>query len=116
MKMTTPELVSKSTILKLWVDSHRACVSNGWSSKQIAITIRMYPGAQYNARVYHQCYRGCDGLSKSRLDDSYAKRVAYHLKKWCGIVIDRPPHLHQSKGPRQSDLCKGCKDGHCTQL
>ena len=95
---------------------NRACNSNGWSSKKIAITIRMYHGAQYNARVYHQRCQNCNGLSKPCLDDSYAERVAYRLKKWCGIDMDMPPHSGRSKGPHQSDLCEGCKDGHCTQL
>ena len=95
---------------------NRACSFNGWSSKQVAITIRMYPGAQYNARVYHQRCRGCNGLSKPRLDDSYTERVVYRIKKWCGIDMNMPPHSGQSKGPHQSDLCEGCKDGHCTQL
>ena len=94
----------------------RACGSNGWSSKKIAITIRMYQGAQYNARVYYQRCRECDELSKPHLDDSYAERVAYRLKKWSGIEMARPVYSGQSKGPHQSDLCEGCKDGHCTQL
>ncbi|KMP01971.1 hypothetical protein CIHG_05330 [Coccidioides immitis H538.4] len=29
------------------------CSSKGWSSKKISITIRMYPGAKYNARMDH---------------------------------------------------------------
>ena len=93
-----------------------ACVSNGWSSRMIAITIRMYPGAQYNARVYNQRCQGCNRLSKPRLDDSYAERVAYRLKKWCGIEMDSPSYSGRSKGPHQSNLCEGCKNGHCTQL
>jgi hypothetical protein len=94
---------------------NRACGSNGWPSKRIAITIRMYPGAQYNARVYHQRCLRCNSLSKPRLDNSYAERVAYRLKKWCGMEMDRPFHSGQSEGPHQSNLCEGCKDGHCSQ-
>ncbi len=95
---------------------NRACDSNGWSSKKIAITVRMYRGAQYNARVYNQRCQRCKRLGKPRLDDSYAERVAYRLKKWCGIEMDRPDHSGQSKGPHRSGLCEGCRDGHCTQL
>jgi len=33
---------------------NEVCPKAGWASKMIAITIRMYPEQQYNARVYHQ--------------------------------------------------------------
>ena len=95
---------------------NHACNSTGWPSKMIAITIRMYPAARYNARVYHQRCRRCNRLGRPRLDDSYAERVSYRLKKWCGIELDRPMFSGQSKGPHQKELCEGCKDGHCSQL
>lgn len=95
---------------------NQACDSSGWSSKRIAITIRMYPGARYNARVYNQRCQACNSLSKPRLDDSYAERVVYRIKKWCGIEMDMPHYSGHSERPHQSDLCEGCKDGHCSQL
>lgn len=60
-----------------------ACSEKGWSSKKIAITIRMYPGAEYNARVYKQRCRRCDALGDLQLEHggSYADRVAYRIKK-----------------------------------
>ncbi|OJD17618.1 hypothetical protein AJ78_02317 [Emergomyces pasteurianus Ep9510] len=61
---------------------NNSCTSTGWSSKRIAITIRMYPGAKYNARIYHQRCKSCKGLSQPLLDESYADRVAYRIKKW----------------------------------
>lgn len=91
------------------------CFSNGWSSKKIAITIRMYSGNKYNARVYHQSCKGCNWISRPELDDSYAERIAYRLKKWCGIVVEPPPHSGQSSGPHQRALCEGCKSGHCSE-
>ena len=95
----------------------RACSSNGWTSKKIAITIRMYPGEEYNARVYNQRCQECNSLGEPHLDvDSYAERVAYRIKKWCGIEMDRPNYSGQSKGPHQKALCEGCKNGHCSQL
>lgn len=103
-----------TNIMGRFICRNRECASNGWSSKKIAITIRMYPGAQYNARVYNQRCHECNRLGRPRLDDSYAERVAYRLKKWCGIEMDKPPPSRQSKGPHQSDLCEGCRDGHCT--
>ena len=105
-----------TNIMGRFICRNRTCVTDGWSSKRIAITIRMYPGAQYNARVYNQRCRGCNRLGEPHLDGSYAERVAYRLKKWCGIEMDRPVYSGQSKGPHQSDLCEGCRDGHCTQL
>jgi hypothetical protein len=32
---------------------NKVCLSKGWGSKMIAITIRMYLEQRYNARVYH---------------------------------------------------------------
>lgn len=93
---------------------NKACSKNGWSSKKIAITIRMYPDQQYNARVYHQRCKGCDSLSQPVPDDSYAERIAYRLKKWSDIDIARPFYNAESKGPHESALCEGCKHGHCT--
>jgi len=43
--------------------------TRGWSSKMVAITIRMYSGAEYNARVYHQLCKACHKLSKLKLDE-----------------------------------------------
>ena len=93
---------------------NRAC-SKRWQSKVIATTIRMYPGAQYNARVYNQHCKKCDSLGKPRLDNSYAERVAYRLKIWSGVEMKKPPYSGVSKGPHEIELCEGCKNGHCTQ-
>ena len=105
-----------TNIMGRFTCDNQKCSSNGWSSKRIAITIRLYHGSEYNARVYHQRCQQCDKLSKPHLDSSYAERVAYRLKKWSGVKLGRPPYRNkQSKGPHQADLCEGCKDGHCTQ-
>jgi len=90
------------------------CRSNGWPSMRIAITIRMYEGERYNARVYHQRCKMCNMLSKPTLDDSYAERVAYRLKKWRGIEQELPPFSDKSRGPHEEEFCEGCKAGHCT--
>ena len=105
-----------TTIMGRFKCHNRACSSSGWSSKRIAITIRMYAGGRYNARVYHQRCKGCDGLSRPDLDNSYAERVVYRLKKWRGIKMDVPPRSSgRSKRPHEEDLCEGCKAGHCSQ-
>lgn len=56
-----------------------ACQTRGWSSKQIAITIRQYSNQRYNARVYHQSCKSCETSSKPKLDHSYAEksRISY---------------------------------------
>lgn len=92
------------------------CTSNGWSSRKIPITIRMYPGDQYNVRVYHQhCFK-CDSLSKPVLDSSYAERTAYRLKKWSGVQVEAPPFRIKPEGrPHLRHLCEGCKAGHCIE-
>ncbi|RAH64694.1 3CxxC-type zinc finger protein [Aspergillus aculeatinus CBS 121060] len=91
------------------------CGSTGWSSKKIAITIRMYTGDKYNARVYHQRCQECKRLSQPILDDSYAERVAYRLKKWSGVEMEAPVYGGESNGPHIRSLCEGCKAGHCSE-
>ena len=91
------------------------CSQAGWASKLIAITIRMYPRRRYNARVYHQRCKGCGSLSQPFPDDSYAERIAYRLKKWSGIEMERPFYMdHTSERPHESALCEGCRHGHCS--
>ncbi|KAM0431387.1 hypothetical protein ACHAPT_005364 [Fusarium lateritium] len=95
---------------------NRNCTSQGWSSKKIAITIRMYTGNRYNARVYHQRCRQCKSLSRPYLDvETYVDRVAYRLKKWCGVEVERPYYGGQGDKPHEAHLCEGCKNGHCTR-
>lgn len=93
--------------------SNTSCETDGWSSKVVAITIRTYPGSKYNARVYHQRCERCDGLSRPLLNKTYAERVAYRLKKWNGIQVVPPVYSTKRTGPHYSDLCEGCKAGHC---
>lgn len=91
------------------------CKANGWSSKMIAITIRLYPGQMYNARVYHQRCKSCNKLSRPTLDQSYAERVSYWIKQWNDIPVVRPPVSNGSGRPHNRHLCEGCKAGHCSQ-
>jgi len=93
---------------------NKACPHAGWASKVVAVTIRMYPEQQYNARVYHQRCKACGSLSQPFPDDSYAQRIAYRLKKWSGIEMDRPPFTDRENGrPHESTLRESCKHGHC---
>lgn len=90
------------------------CAAKGWSSKVIPITIRMYSRQKYNARVYHQRCITCNQTAKPHLDNSYAERIAYRLKKWSDVEVERPPYEREDDGrPHISYLCEGCKAGHC---
>jgi len=93
-----------------------ACDSNEWSSKRITIIIWMYSEAQYNAKVYHQRCLRCNNFSKSHLDDSYAEKVTYHLKKWCKMKMNRFFYSDQSEDSYLSNLCEKCKNDHCSEL
>ena len=95
---------------------NNSCTSDGWSSKKIPITIRLYPDDMYNARVYRQQCRGCKSIGRPILDHSYAERVAYWIKKWKGIDMKPPPFTSkESKAPHQNSLCEGCKAGRCKE-
>ena len=90
------------------------CGSGGWGSKKVAIRIRGYGGDEYNAVVFNQRCRACHSLGKLTLDeDSYVERVAYWLRKWAGMVLEKPPHSGKKGPPHRSELCEGCKQGCC---
>lgn len=104
-----------TNIMGRFICYNRGCNSTGWSSKKIAMTIRMYPGQKYNARVYHQRCKNCNSIGRPVLDGSYAERIAYWMKKWNGIEVEKPFISGGSKGPHNSKLCEGCKAGHCSE-
>jgi hypothetical protein len=93
-----------------------ACSNHGWNSKMVAILIRGYPNGCYNAVVFNQRCRSCKKLGSLTLDkESYVDRVAYRLKKWAGIKMERP-YVNSKKGPpHESTLCEGCKRGVCVK-
>lgn len=91
------------------------CSTEGWSSKCIAITIRMYRHKEYNARVYHQRCKACNRVGNLVLEGSYEERIAYRLKKWSGRNVEEPQYSKESKGPHDTARCEGCQAGHCPQ-
>lgn len=95
---------------------NEACTASGWSSKKISITIRLYSGGRYNARVYHQRCQQCNTLSHPWLDESYAERVAYRLKKWHGVEMEVPGYVGSNRRPHHRALCEGCRAGHCSEM
>ncbi|KAH7410421.1 zinc-binding domain-containing protein [Phaeosphaeria sp. MPI-PUGE-AT-0046c] len=104
-----------TSIMGHFTCSNAACLAV-WTSKQISITIRRYSNQRYNARVYYQSCKRCRKTSEPQVDYSYAERVAYRLKKWSGVQIEPPPFSGQSNGPHMSELCEGCKQGHCSKM
>ncbi|KAL4784436.1 zinc-binding domain-containing protein [Aspergillus varians] len=105
-----------TNIVGRFICRNRRCNSSGWSSGKVPVTIRMYPRQQYNARVYHQRCKKCDVVARPILDRTYAERVAYWIRKWNGIEVERPPISGRSSGPHESARCEGCRAGHCRGL
>jgi hypothetical protein len=81
----------------------------------VAISIRGYPGSGYNALIFLQRCESCNRLGKLTLDNSsYVERVVYRLKKWAGVAVAQPYYGGADrKRPHRSELCEGCKAGHC---
>lgn len=91
------------------------CPSRGWPSKAIAMTIRLYPNARYNARIYHQRCVRCNTPGRlEEVDESYTERVSYWLKRWSGVQVEAPQQSYKkTRAPHRKDLCEGCTAGHC---
>ncbi|KAM0717568.1 hypothetical protein Q7P37_007420 [Cladosporium fusiforme] len=101
-------------IMGSFICHNKECRSSGWGSKSISTTIRLYPDSSYNARIYHQRCKKCNELSRPKVThDSYAERVAHWLKIWSGVDVERRPFSGRSAIPHKSELCEGCKLGHC---
>ena len=104
-----------TNIMGVFKCPNKACTTKKWSSKIIAVTIRQYTRNRYNARVYHQRCKKCGYLGCPELNNSYAERVAYRLRKWSGVEMGPPPYSgrQESNRPHQRSLCEGCINGHC---
>lgn len=95
---------------------NQSCTSQGWGSKIIPITIRLYPRNKYNARVWHQRCRKCNTLGVPSVRESYVERVSVRLKVWSGVRFERTHQMKKKKGPpHEKSLCEGCKAGRCRQ-
>lgn len=96
--------------------SNNACHENGWGSKKVAIVIRGYPRNGYNAVVYNQRCKSCNWLGIFKLNEKvYVERVAYWLKKWAGVAVERSNHKKKKGLPHETSLCEGCMSGVCRQ-
>lgn len=91
------------------------CAAKGWGSTRVSILIKGFVGNGYHATVFGQRCRQCKNLGLLKMDeDSYVDRVAYRLKKWANIEVTPPPYKEKQGPPHETELCEGCKRGHCT--
>ena len=95
---------------------NRTCSTDGWGSRKVAIQIRGYPKNGYNATVFNQRCKSCNQLGIFKLDEeSYVDRVAYRLRKWAGIAVEKQQFTKKKGPPHETDFCEGCKRGICPQ-
>ncbi|RDA85953.1 hypothetical protein CP532_0826 [Ophiocordyceps camponoti-leonardi (nom. inval.)] len=98
-----------TNIMGRFICRNDKCSKDSWGSKTVAITIRLYRGSSYNARVYYQHCKSCNGISKPVLDsDSYAERVLYRMRIWHDVEVEKPRHQPKKGPPHEEDLCEGC--------
>ncbi|KAM7194687.1 Zinc-binding domain containing protein [Naviculisporaceae sp. PSN 640] len=94
-----------------------SCGTGAWSSGLVATVIRRFvlpTGMRYNATVYNQRCKTCHQLGAMNVDkEVYVERVAYRLKVWAGIPVERPFYEIKETPPHMEDLCEGCKRGVC---
>jgi len=96
--------------------NNRGCPTRGWSSRKVSTLIRGYPENGYDAVVFNQRCQSCNELGGLTLDkDSYVERVAYRLKKWAGVWMERQDYAGGAGPPHKRELCEGCKRGYCQQ-
>ncbi|KAF1850817.1 uncharacterized protein K460DRAFT_271884 [Cucurbitaria berberidis CBS 394.84] len=101
-------------VMGKFICNNKACPTGGWGSKKVAILIRGYPGNGYNAEVFNQRCKSCNRPGSMKLDeDSYVDRVAYRLKKWAGIPMEKQHYERKISLPHEEMFCEGCKRGLC---
>ena len=104
-----------TNIIGIFECNNYNCNNKRWSSKKVAITIRMFSNNKYSVIVYNQRCKLCNNLGIPTIDeDCYTERVVYRIKKWLGYKVEQPIYLGTSKGPHESAFCEGCRVGHCT--
>ncbi|KAM7215130.1 Zinc-binding domain containing protein, partial [Rhypophila decipiens] len=99
-----------------------SCPKQSWSSGRVAIVIRRFSvsettgdGMGYYSTIYNQRCLAFKRLDVLEVDkEVYVERVAYRLKRWAGVQVDRPPfHADKQTPPHKEELCEGCKRGVC---
>jgi hypothetical protein len=107
-----------TNIMGAFICPNRSCRTEKWTSKKVAISIRLFADQQYNATVWHQRCRQCKSMGVLRLDkESYTERVVYRLHRWFGLETEDPIFSGGIRGhpPHVTELCEGCKSGHCPE-
>lgn len=79
-----------TTVMGRFTCPNSSCYTAGWGSKTVAVLIRGYRGNGYSAVVFNQRCKTCNALGKLTLhEDSYVERVAYRLRVWAGVDMER---------------------------
>ncbi len=94
-------------VMGVFICTYNDCSGSSWASKEVAIVIRRYPNNGYNAVIFNQRCQVCHKLGSLSLNEnSYVERVAYRLKKWAGVQMERP-HYVKKKGLTLSQASTG---------
>ncbi|KAJ4005994.1 hypothetical protein NW752_001241 [Fusarium irregulare] len=105
-----------TNIMGRFACSNKRCGKTIWRSLLVAITIRVYDGYRYNAKVYNQRCISCGRAGDPMVDKrSYVDRVSYRIKKWHGIQMGSYQRGKDipADGRHKSKYCEGCKKGLC---
>ncbi|KXH60882.1 hypothetical protein CNYM01_12630 [Colletotrichum nymphaeae SA-01] len=109
-----PNNTHPTSVVGKFTCDNDACPNKTWTSGNVALQIQGYPGGGYNAVVYNQQCRVCKRLGIFSLnEDTYVDRIAYRLKKWAGVAMERPVYEKKGTPPHKKELCEGCKKGRC---
>jgi hypothetical protein len=104
-------------VMGIFICRNNACKAQLWVSRMVPIQIRGYSSNGYSAIVYNERCMSCNRLGSFVLDeDSYIERVAYRLKKWAGVAVERPYYGPKTGLPHKQEFCEGCKRGKCREM
>ncbi|KAF0322265.1 cytochrome p450 [Colletotrichum asianum] len=104
----------QTRIMGRFTCENEACDNSMWGSRTVATLIRGYSGNGYNATVFNQHCIDCQTLGAFMVDkDCYVERIAYRLKMWAGVEMERPDYNKKEGPPHEQELCEGCKRGYC---
>ncbi|KAF2123424.1 hypothetical protein P153DRAFT_328234 [Dothidotthia symphoricarpi CBS 119687] len=106
----------QTSVMGKFTCTSKACRTQQWNSKVVAILIRGYARNGYSAVVFNQRCRACDRLGTFTLDEtSYVERIAYRLRVWADVPVVQTVYVFMKRLPHESEFCEGCKRGVCRQ-
>jgi ribosomal protein L31 len=109
--------VWQTHVMGIFICTNNACKAQLWVSRMVPIEIRGYDSNGYSAIVYNERCMSCNRLGTFVLDeDSYIGRVAYRLKKWAGVAVEKPYYGPKIGFDHQQEFCEGCKRGKCRDM